>query len=42
MNNKAGQYKTQLSGDMQYKSFVPTPLIGSRLVAVDEELVTLV
>ena len=41
MNDKAGQYKTQLSGDMQYKSFVPTPLIGSSLVTVDEELVTL-
>ncbi len=41
MPTKSGAYKINLTGDAQYKSFVPTPLLGSKLVDIDHELLSL-
>jgi len=41
VQNRAGRYKTQLSGEMQYQSFVPTPLQQIKLSQIDEELLSL-
>ena len=42
MENKSGYYKTQLSGEAQYKSFVPTPLHEIDLNFFDTSLVNLI
>lgn len=41
MNNRAGHYKNNLSGDMAYQSFVPNPLPPEPSVELTEELVSL-
>ena len=40
-DNKAGTFRINLTGEAQYKSFVPTPLLGNKLVEVDDELLSL-
>ena len=37
MDNRAGEYRVNLSGDLQYKSFIPKPLPPSPPIEVDEE-----
>ena len=39
--NRAGSFVKQLSGDMQYKSFSPTPLQELKLTEIDSELSSL-
>ncbi|MEQ8237371.1 MAG: Fic family protein [Syntrophomonadaceae bacterium] len=41
MKNRAGEYKTNLSGDLQYKSFVPKPLPPIPPLEQDEETIGL-
>lgn len=41
MANRAGEYKTQLSGDMQYRSFVPNALPPDPPLAIDSDLIEL-
>lgn len=41
MNNRAGWYRKNLSGDAEYKSFVPVDLPPNPDIAVDSELVSL-
>lgn len=41
MKNRAGEYKTNLSGELQYKSFLPRPLPPSPPIAIDDEIVNL-
>ncbi|MDD3193965.1 MAG: Fic family protein [Oscillospiraceae bacterium] len=41
MNNRAGSYKNNLSGEMAYQSFVPTPLPPVPPLDMDDELVEL-
>lgn len=41
MNNRAGEYRVNLSGDLQYKSFIPKPLPPKPAVEVDEEIISL-
>ena len=41
MNNRAGHYKSNLSGEMAYKSFVPNPLPPDPPIALTEDIVTL-
>ncbi|MGE5417457.1 MAG: Fic family protein [Acidobacteriota bacterium] len=41
MENRAGQFKLNLSGELQYKSFLPKPLPPNPPVAMDEEAVSL-
>lgn len=41
MNNRAGFYKTNLSGEMAYKSFVPSPLPPDPPVELTEDFVKL-
>jgi len=38
MNNRAGQYKTNLSGDLSYRSFLPAPLPPFPGIIFDEEM----
>lgn len=41
MKNRAGYYKTNLSGEMAYQSFVPAPLPPKPPFALTEELISL-
>lgn len=41
MNTRAGAYRNNLSGEMQYKSFVPSRLPPSPPIDVDKELIQL-
>ena len=41
MNNRAGRYKTNLSGVMAYRSFVPNPLPPAPPVELTEDTVDL-
>ncbi len=41
MNNRAGHYKSNLSGEMAYKSFVPNPLPPDPPVELTEDIVDL-
>ena len=41
MKNRAGEYMTNLRGELQYKSFLPRPLPPSPPVELDEETVNL-
>lgn len=41
MENRAGGYRVNLSGEAAYRSFVPSPLPPSPPVAMDEEMVAL-
>lgn len=41
MTTKSGTYRTNLTGETQYKSFVPTSLLGSKLIEIDDELLSL-
>jgi len=41
MKNRAGEYKTNLRGDLQYKSFVPKPLPPEPPLELDEEIIGL-
>ena len=38
MKNRAGEYRTNLTGELQYKSFVPKPLPPEPPVEIDEEI----
>ena len=41
MNERAGHYRTNLSGDMAYKSFVPNPLPPNPELKIDDEMISL-
>lgn len=41
MNNRAGHYKSNLSGEMAYKSFVPSPLPPAPPIELTEDIVSL-
>ncbi len=41
MNNRAGQYKNNLSGEMEYKSFVPAKLPPNPDIEIDGKLLSL-
>lgn len=41
MKNRAGEYKTNLTGELQYKSFLPKPLPPSPSIELDEEIINL-
>lgn len=41
MNNRAGHYKSNLSGEMAYKSFVPNPLPPAPPIELTEDIITL-
>lgn len=41
MNNRAGHYKSNLSGEMAYKSFMPNPLPPDPPVELTEDIVSL-
>lgn len=41
MKNRAGEYKTNLSGELQYKSFLPRLLPPSPPIAIEDETVNL-
>lgn len=41
MANRAGEFRTNLSGEAAYKSFVPSPLPPDPIVEMDEEMVEL-
>ncbi len=41
MNNRAGEYKTNLTGELQYKSFLPSPLPPNPSLSLDEVTVSL-
>lgn len=41
MNNRAGQYRINLSGEAEYKSFVPTMLPPNPDIEIDTELLSL-
>lgn len=41
MNNRAGQYRINLSGEAEYKSFVPTMLPPNPDIEIDSELLSL-
>ena len=41
MENRAGNYKTNLTGELQYRSFLPKPLPPNPLIELDEEAVNL-
>lgn len=42
MTNRAGHYRTNLTGDMAYRSFVPSPLPPVPYIDMSEELISLV
>lgn len=39
MKNRAGEYRTNLTGELQYKSFIPKPLPPEPSLEIDEEAV---
>lgn len=41
MNNRVGHYKSNLSGEMTYKSFVPNPLPPSPPIELTEDIIAL-
>lgn len=41
MNNRAGEYKFNLTGDLRYKSFLPKPLPPNPPIEFDEETINL-
>ena len=41
MSNRAGHYKSNLSGEMTYKSFVPNPLPPSPPIELTEDIIAL-
>lgn len=41
MNNRAGHYKSNLSGEMAYKSFVPNPLPPAPPIELTEDIIAL-
>lgn len=41
MNNRAGHYRSNLSGEMTYKSFVPNPLPPSPPIELTEDIIAL-
>ena len=41
MQNRAGEYRTNLTGELQYKSFLPKPLPPKPPLAIDEEMTSL-
>lgn len=41
MKNRAGDFKTNLTGELQYKSFLPRPLPPSPPIIIDDETVNL-
>lgn len=41
MKNRAGEYKVNLSGDLQYKSFFPKPLPPHPSIELDEDAIHL-
>ncbi len=41
MKNRAGEYRTNLTGELQYKSFLPKPLPPDPPVEIDEEIAAL-
>ena len=41
MNNRAGEYKTNLAGELQYKSFLPKPLPPDPPIELDNETVSI-
>ncbi len=41
MKNRAGEYRVNLTGEFQYKSFVPKPLPPEPPIIIDEEMVGL-
>ena len=41
MNNRASHYKSNLSGEMAYKSFMPNPLPPDPPVELTEDIVSL-
>ncbi len=41
MNTRAGKYVLNLSGEAQYKSFVPAPLPPEPPLELDDELLSL-
>lgn len=41
MNNRAGHYKSNLSGEMTYKSFMPNPLPPSPPIELTEDIIVL-
>ncbi|MGI6679878.1 MAG: Fic family protein [Bdellovibrionota bacterium] len=38
MSNRAGSYRTNLHGEMTYKSFLPTPLSSNLEINIDEDM----
>lgn len=38
MKNRAGEYRTNLTGELQYKSFMPKPLPPDPAIQIDEEM----
>ena len=41
MNNRAGTYKNNLSGDMAYKSFMPSVLPPNPSIELDKDIIDL-
>ena len=41
MNERAGSYRTNLSGELAYKSFIPHPLPPNPPIKIDEEMISL-
>ncbi len=41
MKNRAGEFRKKLTGELQYKSFLPNPLPPNPPVEIDEEIVHL-
>lgn len=41
MKNRAGEYKTNLAGELQYKSFLPNSLLPTPKFELDEEIINL-
>ncbi len=41
MNNRAGEYRTNLKGELQYKSFLPSPLPPDPYLSLDDVTVSL-
>lgn len=41
MNNRAGHYKSNLTGEMAYKSFVPNPLPPNPSIEMTEDIISL-
>jgi Fic family protein len=42
MKNRAGEFKTNLTGELQYKSFLPKPLPPDPSIALDDDTILLV